>query len=172
MIEYVIFGTSHVIQESLQFANQVEKCIRECEITLVAEEFPFEIVSKVHAVATSLNIPYLQIDLFPYDWRTYHIDYEMAMRLDAGCLAGLDVRLSHADEVREELWLQKIEKNIERRRVLIVCGYLHLHYLAIKINNRGDKILDQKTYPSDLLNRTPDKIFTLMELREYLENNL
>ncbi len=106
-----------------------------------------------------LHVPYLQIDLLPHEWREYGIDREMKARGDAGCLQGLDVRLSNADAIREDFWLKRIEERFEGGRMLVVCGYLHLDYLAAKVHERGGKMLDKRTFPPELVGRKPDKVF-------------
>jgi hypothetical protein len=88
--------------------------------------------------------------------------------MDAPCLVNADVRLSHADSVRENTWLDKIEKELKHGRVLIVCDYLHVYFLADNILNRGAILREQNAYPVDLLRRTPEKTFTPTELRDYL----
>jgi len=168
MIEYVILGTSHRIQDSPQFEKPVIDTIQKHEIRLVAEEYPCDNVSRVCVKAKRLHTPYLQIDLFPEEWPEHGIDCEMKMRSDAECLQGHDCRLSHADAVREEFWLEKIEKSIERGRVLIICGYLHLDFFGENIRERGGKVLEKSSIPADLVGRKPTKIFSPAELEEYL----
>jgi hypothetical protein len=52
--------------------------------------------------------------------------------------------------------------------VLIICGYLHLDFLASKVQARGDKVVEKCTYPTDLLGRAPTKTLNPDELRKYL----
>jgi hypothetical protein len=170
MTEYVILGTSHDIQESPEFCNRVEKDIRAMAITLVAEEFPFNISSKVCAVATTHEVPYLQIDLLPDEWQKWGIDYEMNARLGEA-FQGQDIRFSHADQVREDLWLQKIEDCTGNERVLIVCGYLHSNFLADNVQARGGSVISKNTFPTCLIDRKPDKTLTLEGLREFLRKS-
>lgn len=172
MIEYLILGTSHEIQDTDCLGGQARGYIVRHDVKLVAEEFPLDIVSRVHAAATMLHVPYLQIDLLPHEWPDYGIDREMKARLDAGCLQGLDVRLSNADTIREDLWLRRIEGHIESGRVLIVCGYLHSDYLAARVHERGGKMLDKRIFPPELAGRKPEKVFNPTELHEHLRNNL
>lgn len=171
MLEYVILGTSHEIQDSTQFEQPVMGALQRHAIALVAEEYPFDIESKVRSCARLLNISYLQIDLFPKEWAAYGIDHEMKMRADAACLQGQDCRLSHADAVREDFWLKRIEKTTEGGRVLVICGYLHSRFLAEKIRERGGRVVAESTFPADLSERKPTKIFSPEELKEYLQEN-
>ena len=157
-------------KDSPGFESQTRKEIQENQITLVAEEFPFDeqIVSKVHAVARSMQIPYVQIDLLPQEWAKYSIEYEMKARCESACLQGQDVRLSHADGVRENLWLARIERSFTSGRVLIVCGYLHADFLDEIIERRGGKVLVKVAFPANLLARKPERTLNPPELGEYL----
>jgi hypothetical protein len=95
----------------------------------------------------------------------------MEMRRGAQCLQEHDVRLSHADAVREDFWLERIEAGIERGGVLIICGYLHLDFLAQKIGKRGGKVVEKSTFPVELLAREPTIILSPDELEEYLRKS-
>ena len=169
MIHYAILGTSHDLQDCQQFERPLIEAIEEYRINLVAEEYPFDIASVVSVVAGRLQIPYIQVDLFPGEWAGYGIDWEMKARMDVACLVNEDVRLSNADRVREEIWLERIEEKLEHGRVLIVCGYLHVSFLAESIQNRGAILLGQRGYPANLLRRTPEKTFSPTELRDCLK---
>jgi hypothetical protein len=83
-------------------------------------------------------------------------------------LQGQDVRLSHADGIREGLWLARIEKRFASGRVLIVCGYLHADFLGEIIEGRGGKVLAKMAFPTSFLARQPERTFDPTELREYL----
>ncbi len=168
VIEYVILGTSHCVQDSSEFERPVMDAIQKHAIRLVAEEYTCDSPSMVSVTTKRLHIPYLQVDLFPEEWAAHGIDSEMRIREQL--FAGQDVRLSHADAVREDFWLEKIEKSIELGRVLIICGYLHLDFLAGKIRERGGKVLDRSTFPVVLLGRKPTKIFSPSELKQYLRD--
>jgi hypothetical protein len=168
MIQYAILGTSHSAQDSPQFENSVIEAIQKHQIMLVAEEYPCDNASRVCVTAKRSHIPYLQVDLYPDEWPAHGIDCEMKMRSQAVCLQEQDVRLSHADTVRENFWLKEIENCLEQGRVLIICGYLHLDFLADNIRERGSKVLDKNAFPADLLGRKPTKIFSPIELKEHL----
>jgi len=87
---------------------------------LIGEEYPFRTGSRVCAVAKRLDILYLQIDLYREEWAVHNIGKEMTVR--ERILQGYDVRLSHADAVREQLWLERIEASLDRGRVLVIFG--------------------------------------------------
>ena len=169
MIEYVILGTSHGIQDSPKFEKPVMDAIQKHTIRLVAEEHPVDTASMVCITTKRLHIPYLQVDLFPQEWAVHGIDREMKIR--ERFLGGQDVRLSHADPVRENFWLEKIEASIDRGPVLIICGYLHLDFLAENILERGHKVVEISAFPAELLDRKPTKILSPAELDEYLRGH-
>jgi hypothetical protein len=173
MPEYFILGVPHDIQDSHPFEREVRNEIQNRQITLVAEEFPFDeaIISTARSAARSLQIPYLQIDLVPNEWSQYGIDCEMRARSDAACFQGQDVRLTHADGIRENLWISRIEESPAGGRVLVICGYLHVKFLADNIHRRNGTVLAEKTFPACLLERQPEKTFSPNELREHLGLN-
>jgi hypothetical protein len=171
VIEYVILGTPHPLQGSDECGQRVQELIKKHAVDLVAEEYPFTLDSKVCCKAKSLGRQYLQVDALPNECRNLGIDAELDKRARAACLQGRDVRFSHADSLREQFWLEKIEKKIQRGRVLIVCGYLHSNFLAEKIRERGSRLLEIDAFPQGLLGSQPEEIFTPAELDEYLKKH-
>jgi hypothetical protein len=169
MIEYVILGTSHEIQDSSNFEKPMMDAIGKHSIRLVAEEFPFLIASKVCVTTKRLHIPYLQVDLYPEEWAAYKIDREMKIRTDEKSLAGQDCRLSHADAVREDFWLEKIEASMDGGQVLVICGYLHLDFLTRRVGERGGRVVEKSTFPPGLLGCRPTIVLNPAELEEYLK---
>jgi hypothetical protein len=83
-------------------------------------------------------------------------------------LQGQDVRFSHADTVREEFWLARIEASVEGGRVLIICGYLHSDFLVQRIRDRSGMVLEVSAFPENLRGRKPDLVLGQAELEEYL----
>jgi hypothetical protein len=135
---------------------------------LVAEEYPFPgIRSTAQRIASDSSKAYIQIDPLPAEWCALGIYEEMQTRANPQCPQRKDVRLSHADSVREKFCFEQIERNIDHGRVLVVCGYLHQAFFADRVRERG-KVLEQLAYPEDLLDRKPERIFTPDELKEYL----
>ena len=114
------------------------------------------------------HLAYLQVDLFDSEWASHGIDWEMRARLDAVSLQNTDVRLSHADSIRENFWLDKIENSIQDGAVLIICGFLHLDFLASNIHARCGIVAEKCTYPASLLGRIPDITLSPDDLKEYL----
>jgi len=167
-LEYIILGTSHTVQESGPLESFAADILDQYEIRLIAEEYPCDTQSRIGAIAKRRHIPYLQVDLWPNEWAEHGIDWEMKARSDAAYLQNDDVRLSHADSIREGFWVDKIESSLKDGLVLIICGYLHLEFLATNIQARGDKVAEKCTHPPSLLGRTPTKTFTRDGLREYL----
>jgi len=168
MIEYEILETSHEIQDSSDFEKPVMDGIGKHSIRLVAEEYPFLIASMVCVTTKRLHIPYLQVDLLPQEWPAYKIDREMEMRKQF--LQGQDCRLSHADAIREGVWLEKIEASMDGGPVLVICGYLHVDFVYQKVGERGGRVLKKSTFPPDLLDRRPTIVLSPAELEEYLKN--
>jgi len=167
MIEYVILGTSHQVQDSSKFEKPVMNAIGKHSIRLVAEEYTCDNASMVCVTTKRLHIPYLQVDLYPQDWAAYKIDREMRIREQF--LQGQDCRLSHADAVREGFWLEKIEASMDRGRVLIICGYLHLDFLTQSVEERCGRVVEKSTFPADLRGRRPTIVLSPAELEEYLK---
>jgi hypothetical protein len=165
MIEYVLLGTSHFCQESPDFACCVEDAIDRHTITLVAEENPFNLPTGAQDRANQRHIPYLQIDLSHAEWAGYGIEREM--RLREQYLQGQDVRLLHADALREAVWLDRIAEVTQSGRALVVCGYLHTEYLAKLIEQRGGKVLRKRTFPPEELLREPSLVLSPADIEEY-----
>lgn len=164
MREYVMLGTSHLIQDEPDFEGPVKGACEDYGINMVAEEFPFETESVVHRVAREMQIPYLQIDMTPGEQIGHAIYEELGKR--AECLPREDCRLSHADAIREDFWLEKIESKTGRGRVLVVCGYLHVNYLAEKAVHRGGHV-NGRIFSPPSLDRRPSIILSPAELDEY-----
>jgi hypothetical protein len=162
----VILGTSHPIQDSSRFEGPVRDAIEKHSIGLVAEEYTCDTVSMASVVTKRLHIPYLQVDLYPQEWVAYNIDREM--KLPEEFLQGQDVRLSHADAVREEFWLQRIVAAVDRGRVLVICGYLHLGFLAQKAEERGGRVVEGRAFPPELADRRPAMVLGSVELEDYV----
>jgi hypothetical protein len=166
MIEYVVLGTSHWAQESPKFEEPVRDAVQRHAIRLIAEEYPLDPASRVCVIAKRLHIPYLQIDMFPQEQIEHGIEQELRKRKDF--LQGQDCRLSHADAIREEFWLEKIETSVDRARVLVICGYLHSDFLAERARERGGLVVEKSTFPLDLLDSNKVRTFSPAELEEYI----
>jgi hypothetical protein len=169
-MKYVILGTSHTVQDSQELESSALAIIDKQETRLIAEEYPCDSQSRVCAMAKRQHIPYLQIDLFGNEWAGHGIDWEMRVRVDAPCLQNVDVRLSHADSIRENFWLDKIEGSLKDGLVLLICGYLHLDFLESEIRARGGAVAEKCTYPTNLSGRVPAKTLSPDELGKYLRD--
>lgn len=164
MIEYVILGTSHFFQDEPDIERPVRRACEGYGIKMVAEEFPFEAESVVCRVAREMQIPYLQIDLNPGEQIGHGIYDELRKRNE--CLAREDCRLSHADEIREECWLDRIEANVNSGRVLVVCGYLHVSYFSEKVARHGGRV-EGRIFSPPSLDLKPSMILSPAELDDY-----
>jgi hypothetical protein len=167
VIEYVILGTSHEIQDTPSIKGPVGGAVAKHAVALIAEEYPFRCRSTVGALAEDLRIPYLQIDPFQEDWPTLGIDRELRIRDQY--LRRQDIRLSHADSARENYWLKKVENSLDGGRVLVICGYLHVNFLAEEIVKRGGTEIEKSTFPAELLHRKPSMVLDPGGLEAYLK---
>lgn len=170
-MEYIILGTSHIVQESGKFESCAAAILNRYEIRLVAEEYLCDTESRICSMAKRRHIPYLQVDLWPNEWAEYGIDREMKTRSDAPCMQNVDIRLSHADSIRENFWLDKIEICLKAGSVLVICGYLHLDFVAGNIQARGSLVAEKCTYPANLLGRMPQRTLSPDELQKYLQEH-
>lgn len=168
MIEYVILGTSHEIQGTSKLEKPVGDAVGAWSPRMLAEEHPLDTPSVACDVTKHLHIPYLQIDPFPEEWPSSGIDREMRIRDEF--LRGQDVRLSHADDIRENFWLDRIEASADGGRVLIICGYLHVDFLAEKVEKRGGCVAEKSFFPPDLRGRKPEKVLDQVGLEELIKN--
>lgn len=169
MTRYVILGTSHLIQESSEFEQAVHQACHKHSVEVLAEENTYSIESTAARRASKrLCIPYLQVDPYPSEWVALEIDYEMSIRQQ---LQGQqDIRLSHADDVRERVWLNRIEAGAKGKCVLVICGYLHVDFFAEKVREHGGQVLEKGTLPTELGGRKPEKILSLVELEEHAKS--
>lgn len=167
MHEYVVLGTSHEVQDTFEFEKPLTDAVMKQSLILIADEYPFKCPSRVRALAGNMRIPYLQIDTFPDDWAALGIDHEMRAREDQ--LVGRDIRLSNADSVRENLWLEKIGASLDCGRVLVICGYLHVKFLAQRVEERGGVVIEKTTFPANLFHRKPDMVLDPAALEGYLK---
>lgn len=165
-LEYVILATSHEVQDTPKIKECLWNALKKHSIRLIAEEFPCDTISVACNIAKRLHIPYLQIDLFPDERRSKGIDDELTAREKH--LTGRDIRLSHADAIREDFWLEKIEDSLNRGPVLIICGYLRADFLEQRVRERGNSVNEKIAFPSELVGRNPSAVLSPTELERYL----
>lgn len=165
MIEYVILGTSHPDkQDSPKFGKPVAEAIQKHCIRLVAEEHPLDTISVAWGATKHLHVPYLQVDPFPEELAKLGIQEEITLRNQ--CFQGQDVRIRQADDVREVFWLEMIEASLDHGRVLVICGYLHVDFLAEKVKKRGGRVVETNFFPPEYLGRKPERILDQAELED------
>ena len=133
----------------------IQSTIDKYAIRLIAEEHLLDTHSMAFNIAVHRHIPYLQIDIFEDEQRKFEVFDELRKRPSDLKRQGEGVqlvchRLSHADGVREDFWLNKIEASIERGCVLIICGYLHVYFLAEKAESRGCRVVKKMFFPKEL----------------------
>jgi hypothetical protein len=168
MIEYVILGTSHKIQSTSKFDKPVIDAIGRYSVTMVAEEYTNDDVSTACVTAKRLHIPYLQVDLYPQEWPEHGIEREMRAREGEQALREDDCRFPHADRIREDFWLERIQACADGRCVLVICGYLHVNFLAQRVEESGGTLLEKSAFPAELIQREPTMVLSPLELEEYL----
>jgi hypothetical protein len=71
------------------------------------------------------------------EYKEYGIQEEMEVLARFNSKGDADYRCPHADGIRENSWLDRIEKDPSASRVLLVCGYAHTTFLAKKVRDRG-----------------------------------
>jgi len=168
MIE--ILGTCHNIQykpkdataREIELMDGLESIIRQLvrgqKVKLLAEEglegFP---LTTARRVAEEECIRYEQVDIFGHDLDLAGIRPELQARERAW--ADLDkwhadqLRFPRADDIRENLWLDKIEKaSVEC--VLLVCGWAHARPLSRKVKGRSCKAAEVMFFPESLQHST------------------
>ena len=166
-LEYVILATSHEVQDSSRIGSFLVETVQCHSIRMIAEEYPLDTLSVAFNIAKRLHIAYLQIDPLPDEYALLDIRREMEARRDH--LGGQDIRLSHADAVREEFWLERIEENAPCGPVLIICGYLHAGFLAQRVKERGGTVSETIGFPPELLNRSPSEVLSPAQLEERIK---
>jgi hypothetical protein len=164
MIEYVILGTSHDHQDKSRFDPCVRGVITRHATRLIAEEYPSDTHSMAFVIAVRLHIPYLQIDMYEDEWRGAGIYDEMSKVQSCD-----EYRLFHADGVREEFWLDKIEASEDRGPVLIICGHLHVAFLADKAEGRGGRVVEKIFFPTNLSDGRRVRVLNPAEQDEYVK---
>lgn len=164
MAQYVIFGTSHECQLESAVEERVIKLAELHAPAVIAEEFPFPgVPSAVSRAAAGTRVSYCQVDPPPHELPR---DVARGLELRQRTFPDPDVRLSHADAVREEIWLDRIEAAAGDARVLLVCGYLHAPYLAELARSRGGAVLETVFFPGGLAHRTPERTLSPAELEK------
>jgi hypothetical protein len=169
---YVILGTSHRIQYKPKDATTFEielmdglesiirQLVRKHGVKLLAEEgldgFP---LTTAERVAKDECVHYEQVDIFGNDLDLAGIRPEMNARpgVDLQKYGADECRFPRADDIRENLWLDRITK-VGLEPVLVVCGWAHASALSTKVKERSGKAPDVLFFP-DCLRRS-----TIVEL--------
>ena len=134
---------------------------RDDRIELIAEEYSAdfnELNTLAKQVTIESGIPYTTVDMTTAERQAAGIYERLCIRPavnfnpNTGELRERHLYLRHADGVREEFWLDKIEARGTDGRVLIVCGHLHLDPLTKRAEIRGHRV-KKRVYPIDLPTR-------------------
>ena len=136
--------------------STVRQLVTRYDVTLLAEEglegFP---LTTAQQVARERSIRYLQVDMDGNAQKAAGIKQE----IDARSYALLDKygaderRFPRADDIRENFWLDKIEK-AGNRSVLVVCGWAHARALARKLRERCGNTPEVIFFPEQLKRST------------------
>jgi hypothetical protein len=83
------------------------------------------------------DISYLEINMLTQEAEAAGILDEVGRRYDQELEKNpnSEVRLCHADDIRENFWLDKIERT-KVTPVLVVCGWAHTGFLGRKVRAR------------------------------------
>jgi len=158
MIDCVVVGTDHRLQSSdTALKAHLAHLARNHNFGLVAEECAADASTVAGQVASSLGVPHLPIDMTDAERKEAGIYDRLCirpkMRFDpASGYQEEHVYLRHADGVRENFWLDKIEAITCEGQVLVVCGYLHLDPLSEKARRRRHRVT-KTVFPEDLPGR-------------------
>jgi hypothetical protein len=170
-MQYIILGTAHELQPRHPGLKAIVLNLAKANaVKLIAEEVRegCREDSVAAKVAKLLGLP-----------RRVLIDMTKAERTEAGINDALDNRprfvrdekgkevldnngdfiarrcyLRHADGIREEHWLNRVEEIRPQGNVLIICGYMHRNFLAEKIKKRCDEVLRIAIFPPHLSETT------------------
>jgi hypothetical protein len=166
MLGYVILGTLHPDpQDTPTIESPLRNVAAKHAPKLIAEEYPFPgVTSTVARTAAKLGTPYLQIDMDAAEQIKAGIYKELEKCKDFEY--GGSFRLSHADGIREEFWLDRIERNLDEGCVLIVCGCHHVHFLAKKAEGRSATVVEKILFPPDLPDGSQLRALSPTELDE------
>ena len=145
---YVILGTCHSIQwrpkdvtpSECELIDGLDSLIHalvsKYRIKLIAEETlgPGSPPTVACPIANDAKIPYREIDMLRDELKAAGILEAVDRRYDqrSGGNPNSEVRLCHADDIRENSWLDKIEQ-MKLSPVLVVCGWAHTGSLARKV---------------------------------------
>lgn len=162
-VRCIILGTDHKLQPSDSGLKQkVESLIRENGVSLIAEEVDADHLSQVKSVAKDIaeasrgQIAWLSIDMTSDQRRAAGIYDRLCIRpiplldLTTGLGSEQRVYLKHADGIREEFWLAQIKQAKPSNSVLIICGDMHVDFLADKAMGLGWRVTKDRYLPTGL----------------------
>jgi hypothetical protein len=159
---YVILGTSHDIQwaggapsPSVRkdidgLKSTIRGLIAKYKVKLIAEETlgPNSPPTVAREIANSEKICYREIDMSRDEVEAAGILEELERRYDQRSEENpnSEVRMCHADDIRENSWLDVIEQ-MKLTPVLVVCGWAHTDFLASKVRARQYVVAEGICFP-------------------------
>lgn len=160
----VVLGTDHGLQpRDLMLKHKILGLCKEFQVTLIAEEFRPGEVSVASEAAEECGIaPQLQVDMNSEERKLARIDavlrrYEIPRSYSYDVTLGEATwpppkrpYLKKADGIREEHWLNKIESALDNMKTLLVCGSMHVDFVAQKAEARGHLLIAKRFFPEKL----------------------
>jgi len=156
----VILGTDHRLQkQDRALRAKIEHLVQSNDVGLIAEEClaGTETVASECALALGLP-PRLAIDMTTEQRVAAGIYERLCIRpaihfdIDQNTLHERHLYLRHADGIREEFWLDRVQEAATDGTVLLICGYVHIDFLAQKAIRR-DHTVATVVFPEDLPER-------------------
>jgi hypothetical protein len=153
-VKVIVLGTDHCLQpDDSDLKKRVQEVIRSEQVVLIGEEISPESRGVVRQVAEANRIRWIPIDMSTAEKIEAGIYDKLSDRMQESYPHGLPIlRNRYApreDGIREEFWLDKIEKVGTDGAALIVCGCSHVRPLSDKAENRGHRVT-RLWYPEDL----------------------
>ena len=164
MVNLIILGIDHRLQpRDLMLKQKISELCKGFQVTLIAEEFRPGEVSVAGEAAEECGIaPPLQVDM-EADERERAGIAGVLSRYEVPRSYSYDVTLAEkpwpppkrpylkkADGIREEYWLRKIEAATNNTRTLLVCGSMHVDFVAKKAEARGHSVMAKGFFPEEL----------------------
>lgn len=164
----VILGTCHDIQwaggapsPSVRkdidgLKSTIRGLIAKYKVKLIAEETlgPNSPPTVAREIANDEKICYREIDMPRDELEVAGIREETDRRYQSSLSTSpnTEIRLCHADDIRENFWLDKIE-GTKATPVLVVCGWAHTGFLARKVRARHCVVAEDIYFPPFLRER-------------------
>lgn len=162
-MELIVLGIDHDRQcHDRRLKALIAELVEREQVTLIAEENRPLSDTLGRQVSESMNLPWLQIDMSLEDRIKAGIDGKLANRMQIrryNEYGDPEMAIRYApreDGIREEFWLDRIERAGKNGTVLVICGCLHCVPLSEKAEKRGHRIVAKLFYPENLSELKPE----------------